>query len=227
MQLTDAQSWLLPLLTRRMTPQAIQEELGWSKQRFYYVLNSLGDTGLLRAFGEMPTGGAASTFPTQEFVDAVSLALPSVGWNKTLIRRVAKTQARAGILPPDTAGGRYSRTEWTGHAVRRAEWTTVQGRRWVVHGLLEPREDGAEWSLRTPDTRIVRVWKDGALVHSWDEQRGLMVTLDLIRDRLGIVGPVTGDHKVGLTLMVAWVLESRALLDADSLANATVLGGGS
>lgn len=213
MKLSEPQAAVLDLLNRRLSPQRMLTELDWARSRLYKVMDELTEIGLLRALGELPDGAKSLTWPSQEWIDGCALALPAVGWDDTLVKRLQRDQSRAGQFPPE-ADDRYgySRTDWTGHAVRRAEWGD-----WVVQGLILPRLDGRYWKQATPEFRAVSL-NEMPLLDSGGAwlRRGVTVPVGMIRD-LDI-----GDE-IGLTMAVAWVMESRALLDVEALA---ILSGG-
>lgn len=213
--LSDAQSNLMRLLTRRMTPQQIMGELDWSSTRLYAVMKELTTLGLLRSAGELPPGAESLTWPSQEWIDGCALALPALGWGDALVKRLMRYQSRAGQFPPE-ADERYgySRTDWTGHAVRRVEWGD-----WVVQGLILPRPDSRYWKQAAPDFRAVSLChlpaNNTPLLDegNWWIRGRIVPIAEFRRD----TGGFTLKEEVALTMAVAWVVESRALLDVEAL----------
>lgn len=211
MKLSEPQAAVLDLLNRRLSPQSMLIELDWTRSRLYKVMDELTEIGLLRALGELPDGAKSLTWPSQEWIDGCALALPAVGWDDALVKRLQRDQSRAGQFPPE-ADDRYgySRTDWTGHAVRRVEWDN-----WVVQGLIIPRLDGRYWKQATPEFRAVSLNEYPLLDDGHWLTRGRTVPISLMRRR--IPAGLSPDVQVGLTMAVAWVMESRALLDSEAL----------
>jgi hypothetical protein len=218
MQLTGAQSRLLPLLEERLSVQEITARLDWRRQRYSVVLGELATLGLLRGLGELPADARAETFPSHQTVEATLLGMQMVGLSEARAVSELSTQARAGIVPP-SAGARYS--QWTGFAVRRVSYTWAS-EQWVIQGHLSPRYDGAHASRYTPQERLVEVLTSPSDSRVWRERRGLIVPQRMISDLFGLLSL---DEQVALTMCVAWVMETRALIDAEALTKTTVLAG--
>jgi hypothetical protein len=215
--LTEPQSKLVPLLEQRLTPQEIIGRLDWSRQYLSVVMQSLTKTGLLRSEGELPPKARASTSPTSEELDLWETVVDQegrIGCDEAKVSRVRRNLTRVGMHRPD------DRPKWSGHTIRRIEWSH-NGGRWVVQGLLVPRSDGRHWSNATPDYRIVTVsWDDGRPEY-WLDGRGLVVPIGSVGN---VFAELPTDELIGLTMAVAWVMESRALLDPDALSSSILDG---
>lgn len=215
--LTEPQSKLLHLLRQRAATQEVVNQLGWSRQQLHAVLKQLTRVGLLRSEGELPTGARASVFPSADALELWSAVMTQdrIGCDDATATRVRRDLTRVGMLRPD------DRPQWSGHTIRRVEWRR-DGGSWVVQGLLIPRSDGRNWSHATPDHRAVTVSWGAERPFCWVDYRDLIVTTGCIPSPL--VDSLPLDEQVGLTMSVAWVLESRALLDAEALGS-PILGG--
>lgn len=213
MNLTEAQASLMDLLAKRMTPQRITLTLDWSSARLYAVMKELTVLGVLREAGELPSGAESRVWPPAKWIDGCALALPELGWDADEVRRMQRDQSRAGQFPPES-GGRHIRSDWTGQAIRRVEWGD-----WVVQGLILPRLDRRYAMQAAPKFRAMSI-NDVPLLDegSW-WTRGRIVPIDAIRLATIRREPVgfTLDEQVALTMAVAWVMESRALLDVEAL----------
>lgn len=219
MKLSEPQTSVIDLLNRRFSVQSMLTELGWARSRLYKVMDELTEIGLLRAMSELPDGAKTETDPPTLWIDGCALSFPLLGWDDAVVKRLLRERSRFGQFPPE-ADDRYgySRTEWTGHGTRRVEWGD-----WVVQGLLLPRLDGRYWIKATPDFRAVSLNdmplldqdKDGHLC--W-LTRGRIVSMDQVRRhrRVDLVAASPAEV-AGLTMTVAWVMESRALLDLEAL----------
>jgi len=212
MQLTEAQARLLPLLAARLSTGAIAGRLGCSRQRVCFVVDELMESGIVGQWREFPAGATSTTWPSDVRVRAARAALRSTEASHDAIRKLVRDQSRAGLAMPVDHDDQRTRSQWAGHLVRRVQWRR-QGRRWVVQGLLVPRADGIPWDKAAPTYRAVVV-SDGG--EDW-------VSLGLLEHQL--IVPVSMICRLhdgwpdvmyrDVTLAVAWVLESRALLDGD------------
>lgn len=217
--LTEPQSKLVPLLEQRLTPQEIIGRLDWSRQYLSMVMQSLTRAGLLRSEGELPPKARASTSPTSEELELWETVVDQsdrIGCDEAKATRVRRNLTRVGMHRPN------DRPKWLGHTIRRVEWSVSGLSTWVVQGLLVPRPDGRHWSNATPDYRIVVLSEDSWRPTYWLDERGSVVPSGSLAHQTEFAELPT-NVLVGLTMAVAWVLESRALLGAEALSS-SILG---
>lgn len=217
-KLTDVQSSVAQLLAQGMSPPGIAEELGMTRQGVHEVAKRLTVMGLLRLLGDLPRHAVATTYPDRS-ASVLCSVLPDLGWRPDELSRIRRDECRGGIVPPPN----QSPELWSGQAIRVVDWQHGEVR-WCVQGALTVSPDGSGRSRSTPWQRSVIVHRKCQQVGADHLARGGVTTSDLA----WIVAPgnVSADERVGLTLAVAWVLESRALLDIDMLQVTTVLSGG-
>lgn len=220
MKLSEPQTSVIDLLNRRFSVQSMLTELGWARSRLYKVMGELTEIGLLRALGELPDGAKTETDPPTLWIDGCALSFPLLGWDDAVVKRLLRERSRFGQFPPE-ADDRYgySRTEWTGHGTRRVEWGD-----WVAQGVIIARStDRRYWIQATPDFRAVSLNNTPLLDQDEDgflcwPTRGRVVPIDTIRrcNQTNLLDASPAEE-IGLTMAVAWVMESRALMDLEAL----------
>lgn len=210
MKLTDVQDSVVQLLAQGIAPPVIADQLSMTRQGVHEVMKRLTKLGVLRLPGDLPRGARVTTYPSRS-ASVLCWVLPDLGWWSDELSRIRRDESRGGIVPPP---GDRPVESWTGQAIRLVDWR--HGPHWCVQGSLVVNPDGAG-----PTQRTVVVHRERQQVGSAQLDRGGVATADL--PWLTIPVDMTTDERVGLTLAVAWVLESRALLDVDMLRATTIL----
>src|SRR5919206_2157952 len=211
---------VLNLLIDGTTPTEAAAKLEISRTTYYTILTNLERKGILSRVGDLPEDAIAELCPPPELPDLFEHVLDWLGWADRGKREIRNFCARYGWLPP-LANDRYSRSQWTGHAVRRVDFKG-NGIDLMVIGFLVPRLDKLPWDRATPHTRLVYLESVGTRYpFPTPLDRGTVITYDILKDLTTIVGydrlvnpedlPPLPTHE-SLALAVAWVCEGRAIL---------------
>jgi hypothetical protein len=189
-------------------PSQIMSALELRHDQYYSVLNALAHSGVLSALGDLPEGCSVELCPPQEAIDLFSTMADSVGWSQITISKLKGVLARYGCISPQTPDRRYNRSRWTGHTVRRVDFTGDSSK-YMVTGFLVPRADNQSWQRATPKYRVVHVESDGSAVWSNTIERGSVVNVNNMSE---IASESSIGEATNLALAIAYVCESRALL---------------
>lgn len=184
----------------------ISSALHLRRDQYYAAVSALTASGMLSEVGDLPPGATTELCPPQEATDLFTVMADVVEWSQESVTKIKSLMARYGWSVPTSPDERYTRSRWTGQAVRRVDFSHDRYCYMVV-GFLIPRADKAPWQRATPKFRTVYVERDGQLLHSWVAERNTIVNLHGVFD----------DHPSGkelseLAKAVAWVCESRAVL---------------
>lgn len=203
---------VLNLLIEGITPTEAATKLGISRTTFYTILATLEQKGILSRIGDLPDGAIAEVCPPPELPNLFEHVFDWLGWTDRSKREIRNFCTRYGWLPP-LADGRYSRSQWSGHAVRRVDFKD-NGLDLMVVGFLVPRQDKQAWDRATPQNRLVCVESTGSN-HSFPIvlRRGTVVDPGIVADVLSVVGSNGSPTLLtSMALALAWVCEGRAVL---------------
>lgn len=202
--------------------------LNISSEWYSQKLKALEDVGRVSRIGDLPVGATTELCPPPEAVSLFDDMSRKVGWLDPLVSRVRTFISRYGWMAPPNPDERYDRSQWSGHAVRRVDFNfteeivcidpgKVPGRTshsltstYMVCGFLAPRMDKQPWYRATPQYRTVRIERSDGTRRAWDAERGRPIPIDSVH----LLLLAKNDQELrDLALAVAYVLETRAILD--------------
>lgn len=224
--LTHLQSTVLELLQQRQPVPQIAKTVNMNRTNLHSgPIRQLASKGIIRGTGELFPHAVWRTYPSTTsaavMTAAVDAATTRLGYPQRVYSTLVRDGRATGMMARPVATGA---PPWTGQSVRRVEWWDEAD--WVVQGLLVPRPDGSRG--RTPDHRAVIVADPTAnWATVWLSERGSAGAVGShassslmypIRETRHHLPDVSKRNLVQLTLAIAWVLETRAVLDLPALA---------
>lgn len=198
---------VLQLIMGGATPAAIKNELGITHYQYYKVISELEAREALSRLGDLPTGAVTEVCPPPEITGLFATAIQGSGITSRTLASARVLCTRYGLHAPPAYDERYTRSQWQGQFGRRVDFDH-DGVTYMVYGALVPRTDKRAWDKAAPVFRLIYIESDvlkQPLLRRLE--RGRPVSLCSLTDEL-----FCAELYVGLSLAVAWVNESRAVL---------------
>jgi hypothetical protein len=207
---------VLDLTLAGMAPMEIVAALEIRRHQYNAAISELENRSLLSRLGDLPSNASTETCPPPEAAQLFDAVFDSSGWSERTLFRVRSLCARYGWMEPAAPDSRYTRSRWSGQAVRRVDFA-CEGTEYTVYGFLVPRTDKKTWSRATPQYRIIYVeTASGCRSQPMCLGRGRAISADVaisMIESFGVQRIITSTElRTSIAVAVAWVNESRAVL---------------
>lgn len=209
---------VLDLIVAGQSPNQVQAALAIRRDQYYTALSALEGRGILSPFGALPDGATTEVCPSSETIAFLTDSIITTSWYTRPLATIRASWVRHGWMVPES-DDRYTRSTWTGQAVRRVDFEH-DGLTYTVMGFLVPRTDMSTWERATPTWRLISIempGKDAPTV--FPVIRGRVVSTDLIDNESALDHILFNRFLIPATLAVAWVAEGRAALVFNSTTN--------
>lgn len=212
----DIEYEVLKLIGKGELPHVVMQRLEISRSQYYGACEKLESQGALSKVGDLPVGAVSEICPPLGLTEFLNSVFQNSGMSEKELATARVLCSRYGWIQPPSYGTRYTRTRWTGQAVRRVDFKH-NDTAFIVHGFLVPRNDKKAWDKAAPEHRLIHI-ESVALgcPISWRLERGRAVSADIIDSLVSASGRdaelTSAELYVNIALAVAWVNESRAVL---------------